>query len=85
MRISSKAIGKPSRSMVVAATILVATVAAAQDRPSLNRSKPVSQHNTGRRFVSDVALALCARGDYESGIKNTRDGKRAIPACRRFR
>lgn len=28
----------------------------------------VSQHNTGRRFVSDVALALCARGDYERGI-----------------
>jgi hypothetical protein len=28
----------------------------------------VSQHNTGRRFNADVALALCARGDFDQGI-----------------
>jgi hypothetical protein len=28
-----------------------------------------SQHNTGGRFRADVALALCGRGDYDSGIR----------------
>lgn len=28
-----------------------------------------SQRNTGGRFRADVALALCARGDYDSGIR----------------
>jgi hypothetical protein len=74
--------------MVTVAIVFAATIAAAQDRPSLNRSNPgsekcdklhaylyrynidsVSQHHTGRRFVSDVALSLCARGDYAGGIK----------------
>ena len=28
-----------------------------------------SQRNTGGRFRADVALALCGRGDYDSGIR----------------
>src|SRR5262245_15355564 len=28
----------------------------------------VSQNSTGRRFRADVALALCARGDFDQGI-----------------
>lgn len=86
MGMLSKAIGKHPM-MVTVAAALVATAAAAQDRPHLNRSSPgadkcdrlhaylyrygiesLTQHNTGNRFRADVALALCARGDFDQGI-----------------